>query len=310
MSIRTASRPQSVRVDGSTTSFWVYGDADAPTTVVLVHGFRGDHHGLEPIAARLAAGGGCRAIVPDLPGFGVSEPLTGKHDIAAYASWLRAFLAAADVRGEHASRFVLLGHSFGSIVVSAALTGVGTIDDGHGKHDEGAWPRPDEVVLVNPIGAPALSGPRAVFTRLAIFYYWLAAALPERAGFALLRNPVIVRVMSEAMAKTRDRALRRWIHDQHARYFSAFANRAVVLEAFRASVSHDVSEYAARVELPVQLIAADRDDITPLAAQRRLLTLFPDARLHVIHDVGHLVHYEAPDEAAAQVVAFTTDVAA
>jgi pimeloyl-ACP methyl ester carboxylesterase len=109
------------------------------------------------------------------------------------------------------------------------------------------------------------------------------------------------------MAKTRDRPLRRWINDQHARYFSAFANRAVVLEAFRASVSHDVSEYAARIPAPVLLIAADRDDITPLPAQCRLEALFPDARLHVVEGVGHLVHYEAPGIAADEVRGFVSE---
>lgn len=292
MSNRTAKAPpiswsaqeRSVEVDGKRTSYRRYGDPNAVTTIVLVHGFRGDHHGLEPIAARLAE---FNVIVPDLPGFGVSEPLPGTHDIEGYASWLESFLAA--LQPEH---LVLVGHSFGSIVVSAMLA------------TQAGIARPELVVLINPIGAPALSGPRAVFTRLAIFYYWFSSVLPERLGFALLRNAVIVRVMSEAMAKTKDRPLRRWIHDQHARYFSAFADRSVVLEAFRASVSHDVSEYAAAIDEPVLLIAADRDDITPLQAQQRLQTLFSDALLHVVHGVGHLVHYEAPDEAAGEVRAF------
>ncbi len=289
-------REHRVEVLGSTTAYAEYGAADADTTFVLVHGFRGDHHGLEPIAARLAPR---RMIVPDLPGFGESEPLAGReHDIEAYATWLRAFVEAVPLTG----RFVLLGHSFGSIVVAASLA--------QQRSEMSAGDRrPDIVVLVNPIGAPALKGPRAVFTRLAIFYYWLASALPESLGFGLLRNPAIVRVMSVAMAKTRDRRLRAWIHDQHDRYFSAFANRDVVLEAFRASVSHDVSEYAARIDEPVQLIVADRDDITPLAAQRRLRTLFPDARLHVIENVGHLVHYEAPQEATEVILAFLDETA-
>ncbi|RIJ17352.1 alpha/beta hydrolase, partial [Clavibacter michiganensis subsp. insidiosus] len=182
-----------------------------------------------------------------------------------------------------------LGHSFGSIVVAAALA------DG--------LPSP-RAILVNPIAAPALEGPRGILTRLAVLYYRAAAVLPERAGFGLLRNRAIVRVMSEAMAKTRDRSLRRWINDQHDRFFSAFSDRRVVLEAFRASVSSDVSTYAARVAVPVLLVAAERDDITPVAAQHRLQRLFADARLEVIPRVGHLIHYETPREAAGSIRAF------
>lgn len=270
---------------GGMTHYWDYGAADSDTTLLLVHGFRGDHHGLEPVVAQLP---GLRLISPDLPGFGDSTPMTEvAHDIDGYSQWLRAFVAALGIEG----RVVLLGHSFGSIVVSATLAQPG-----------GA--RPASVVLVNPIGQPALAGPRGVLTRLAIFYYWLAAALPERLGFALLRNRVIVRVMSEAMAKTRDRGLRSWIHGQHDSYFSAFSDRRVVLEAFRASVSHDVSEYAARIPEPTLLVAAVDDDITPIAAERRLRGLFPDARLVEIADVGHLIHYEKPVEAAAAIHGF------
>jgi pimeloyl-ACP methyl ester carboxylesterase len=281
--VRTATIP----VLGSATAYWEYGDPGSSTTIIMVHGFRGDHHGLEPVVAQLP---GVRMISPDLPGFGESAPLAGiRHDIDGYGAWLRAFVAELGATG----RVVLLGHSFGSIVVAAAVAGGLAADN---------------VVLVNPIAAPALAGPRGVLTRLAVFYYWAAAALPERAGFALLRNRLIVRVMSVAMAKTQDRGLRRFIHDQHDRYFSAFADRTVVLEAFQASVGSDVSEFAAAIPQRTLLIAADRDDITPVSAQHRLQGLFPDATLHVIPDVGHLIHYEKPVEAADALTGFLAAV--
>ncbi|WP_431247527.1 alpha/beta fold hydrolase [Leifsonia xyli] len=289
---RVPVREEAVSVLGSTTRYWDYGDPHASTVLVLVHGFRGDHHGLEPVVAQLD---GVRMVSPDLPGFGGSTPMReAAHDIDGYGRWLRAFVAALGLPA--AARVVLLGHSFGSIVVAGALAG-----------EPAGSPRPDAVVLVNPIGQPALEGPRGVFTRLAIFYYWLAAALPERLGFALLRNRVIVRVMSLAMAKTRDASLRRWIHDQHDRYFSAFSDRRVVLEAFRASVEHDVSEYAPRIPERTLLVAAEKDDITPIAAEYRLQTLFPDAQLVVIPDVGHLIHYETPVAAARAIERFLAE---
>jgi pimeloyl-ACP methyl ester carboxylesterase len=199
-------------------------------------------------------------------------------------------VAALDLSG----RVVILGHSFGSIVVAAALS------------DQRSADRlgPHAVVLVNPIAAPALKGPRGVLTRLAVFYYWLASALPEKLGFALLRNRAIVRIMSVAMAKTRDKSLRRWIHNQHDRYFSAFSDRGVVLEAFRASVSNDVSQFAPQIPFRTLLIAADKDDITPVSAQHRLVRLFPDAILEVIGGVGHLIHYEVPAQAATHIARF------
>jgi pimeloyl-ACP methyl ester carboxylesterase len=283
---REPGRRSDVDLLGGRTAYWEYGAVDAVRTLVLVHGFRGDHHGLEAVAAHLCAiDPGLRVIAPDLPGFGVSTPLGEvRHDIDGYSTWLTEFrrhLAVSDTP--------VLGHSFGSIVVSAALASGMTAE---------------RAILVNPIAAPALTGPNGVGTRLAVFYYWLGARLPERVGFAVLRWGAVTRGMSVTMAKSRDRALRRWIHDQHDRYFGAFANRDVVLDAFRASVSNDVSEYAAKIDIPVLLIGADRDDITPVADVEKLATLFPDARLEMLSDVGHLVHYERPRESAESIDAF------
>jgi pimeloyl-ACP methyl ester carboxylesterase len=267
---------------GSTTELWIYGPSDAHTTIVLVHGFRGDHHGLEPVVAHLP---GYRTVLADLPGFGVSTPLDAAHDIDGYSAWLLELVER--VRGD--GRTVVLGHSFGSIIVSAALAKGLDVDD---------------IVLVNPIAAPALSGPRGILTRLAVFYYWAPAKMPERLGFAVLKAPIVTRIMSVTMAKTRSRPLRRWIHNQHDLYFGAFSNRRVVLDAFRASISHDVSEYAAENHTRTLLIAADRDDITPVEAQHRLKAKIRDARLVVLPGVGHLVHYEMPQQAATAIDEF------
>lgn len=271
-------------VAGGTTRYWVYGPDDAATTIVAFHGFRGDHHGLEPVVAHLPD---VRLVMPDLPGFGETAPLAhAAHDIEGYAAWAAAFARTV------APGAVVLGHSFGSIVASAAVAG--------GLET----PR---LILVNPIGAPALEGPRGVFTRLAVFYYWAGARLPAGIGTWLLRNGIIVRIMSIAMAKTRDRGLRRWIHDQHDRYFSLFADRDVLREAFVTSVSHDVREAAPRIAVPTLLIAADEDDITPIEAERTLRDMFADARLVELTGVGHLIHYEKPAEAAGAIRDFLAE---
>src|SRR3546814_647413 len=206
---RIAVERRETEVLGGMTAYWVYGDADAATTVIAVHGFRGEHHGLEPVVAYLPD---VRVISPDLPGFGESAPVPGRtHDLDLYAEWLNAFAGAV------APGAVILGHSFGAIVSAAAVAG---------------GLETPAVVLVNPIGAPALEGPRGILTRLAVFYYWAGARLPRRIGEAVLRNRIIVRVMRVAMAKTKDRRLRRFVHEQHDEYFPRFSHRAVPRHAF------------------------------------------------------------------------------
>jgi pimeloyl-ACP methyl ester carboxylesterase len=274
------TREASVVVRGVTTRYWEYGSVTSPLQLVMIHGFRGDHHGLEPIVAEL--GPDVHVIIPDLPGFGSSQALPSPAGITAYASWLIAFLSLLP-GGEQS---VVLGHSFGSIVVGAAAAS-DLVNE--------------RIILINPIAANALKGPRGLMTRLAVLYYKAAAALPEKAGFALLKNKLIVRVMSNTMAKTQDSNLREWIHEQHDEYFSVFESRDSVLEAFEASVSNDVGQFAPRITQELLMLVADRDDITALPEQKELAAKIPGARIEIVNGVGHLVHYEAPDFAAQHI---------
>lgn len=270
-----------VDVMGSSTAYWVYGPDDAETTILAVHGYRGEHHGLEPVVAHLP---GVRVVSPDLPGFGETAPLPGRtHDLDAYVDWLTAFAR------EVAPGAILLGHSFGSIVSAAAVArGLAT-------------PR---LILVNPIGAPALEGRKGFLTRLAVVYYQVGSRLPEKVGDGLLRSRLVVRIMSESMTKSKDPVIRRFVRDQHDQYFSRFADRGVLHEGFLASVSNDVRASAPHIDVPTLLIAAQKDEITQIEDVRRLATLFRDAELVEIPDVGHLIHYETPAIAASAVMRF------
>ncbi len=279
------NEPQLVRVLGADTRSWTYGNPEGEP-IVFVHGFRGDHHGLEGIAQALSeAMPDLRILIPDLPGFGDSPAIPSRtHDLSLFGDWLREY-----VQKVAPGATTLLGHSFGSLVVARALK---------------AGLRAARTVLINPISSPALKGPQAALTQAAILYYRTADTLPEPAARALLGNKVIVRGMSEVMAKTSDRKLRRWIHDQHDQYFSRFADSSTLLEAFRASVSHTVPEFADALTMPVLLIAGEKDDITPLARQLDLQRMLPNAQLQIFPDTGHLVHYEAVPEAISEISAF------
>lgn len=267
---------------GSRTRYWEYGTAQTGPTIVVVHGYRGDHHGLAPVVDLLDD---FHVITPDLPGFGASTPMTEQpHSIAGYVAWLRAFLDGIGLSA--AGDYVLLGHSFGSIVVSHAVA---------------AGVPAQAVILINPIADDPAKVAGIGATR---FFYAVGRRLPERAARAWLSNWLVVRGMSVKLAKTKDRALRRFIHQQHHSYFSGFGSRASVVEGFDASLSTTVAAVATEIAQPVLLIAGERDEVAPLEGQFALLEAFPDARLDVIPNVGHLVHYETPGAAAAAIRAF------
>jgi pimeloyl-ACP methyl ester carboxylesterase len=280
---RRPARSTDLELRWGRTRVYGYGPGTAPRQLVFLHGLRGDHHGLEPIVAHLD---GIEVVVPDLPGFGESAPLPrDRHDLDGYLAWTRELLAATAPDGDA----VLAGHSFGSIVAAAAVAAAAPVRG---------------LVLVNPIAAPALAGPRRAVTRSTVLYHRLAAALPEPAGTALLRSRTITRLASAAMVQTRDPELRRWIHAEHDRRFNGFASRRVLLEAFEASTGRAVAESADRVPVPTLLVAGERDDIAPVPAQRALAARFPDARLVVLPGTGHLAHYEQPAAVAAAITGF------
>ena len=151
--------------------YWEYHE-DKPQTLILIHGFRGTHHGLAKIAEQLSD---YHLIIPDLPGFGASEPFNDRpHMLEHYVEAVGELIDTLALDTP-----IIVGHSFGSIIASHLVAD-----------------RPDiaeELILINPIGAPALQGPRGVMTRLAIGYYWLGRKLPARAAKGWLGAPPIVR---------------------------------------------------------------------------------------------------------------------
>ena len=308
------------------TRYWQYGKGmnggtfpEGSYPVLLVHGFRGDHHGLEIIANYLLKLiPNVSIISPDLPGFGRSADLSegtqdegaqGEDNINAYVAWLNDFVKHTNPAREDAQPLPLhlVGHSFGSIVTSAF-----------------AAAHPNSLALlslINPISEPALEGSQRVASRLASLYYRAGAALPEKIGYPLLRSQLITRASSEVMMRTKDKAMRRFINGQHAAYFGSFGSRRGVLSAYEASITHTAAEYAAAIRVPVQMLVAEDDDLgTPETARAMYATLtsrkLPIShnrpvsstgareRLDMIPEVGHLIHYETPRRAAELIADF------
>lgn len=253
-------------------------------TIVMIHGFRGTHHGLLKIGQELRQD--FNIIIPDLPGFG-RGPKLKNYSLDEYVEWLHSYLT----KHTPTTPPLLLGHSFGSIISAAYAA---------------KYPKTiKKLILVNPIGAPALEGPNQIMTNLAVFYYKIGAKLPEKAAQKWLESRLIVRVMSLTMTKTKDPDLRRYIHAQHDTYFSRFHTPQSVLQSFQTSISNNVGDFAKKIPVQTLLIAGSLDDITPLSKQYALVKKFPKAKLKVINDVGHLTHYETPDEVAHFIQIFT-----
>lgn len=282
-------------INGSELHYWVYREellgphSDAvegsSPPVVMLHGLRGTHEGLQLIVGLLPDR--C-VVVPDLPGFGDSTPMEGRrHDVAGYAT---AVIELLELLGARSRPVFLLGHSFGSIVTAHVASSAPELVR--------------RLVLVNAIASPPLNGPRVVLTGLTSAYYAIGKALPARWGNALLSNKLAVLVASQAMLRSKDKQVRQFVYDSHLQHFSRFHSADLLNETYEASLSRTVADYADGLTMPTLLIAGESDEIAPLDGQHTLHDHLVHSELVVIPHVGHLVHYETPGAAAEEIEHF------
>jgi len=278
-------------VADTATRYWFYPASDsASKTLIFIHGYRGNHHGLEAIAGALPD---FNIVIPDLPGFGASAPFAGQHSVDSYVNWLNAFISHVNREQKIKTKPVLVGHSFGSIISAACAAQSKAIS---------------HLVLINPVSAPALEGPKAAMTQLVKLMFWLSGALPLKAGLGMLKSWPMVRGMSIVMTKSLNPKLRKWVHAQHDANFNDFANRTVAIEGYNASISHNVGEYAPQFSVPTTLIIGAKDDITSVKQQEAMAATIPvNWSLTTLRGVGHLTHYEKPFEVAAAIRADLED---
>ena len=278
---------KSLLVEGTETAYWLYQattqDPIKALDVVILHGYRGDHNGLEALAGALYD---FNVYSPDLPGFGESSPFATKtHDLQSYSDWFTDF-----VRGLKLARpAFLLGHSYGSSVVASATA--------KGLEASG-------IVLINPVVDGVLSGSNRFLTAVMMVYYEIAAKLPKRSGLAMLKWKTMVSSMSAVTTKSKDKAIRKWIDEQHQMHFNSFANSDVVLQSYRSSTTTSIAKFAKDISVPTLLVPSDRDEVTPKEKVFEIAKEFKSASVYLVPNCGHLVHYEAADTTMAKVTEF------
>ncbi|MFM6980967.1 MAG: alpha/beta fold hydrolase [Micrococcales bacterium] len=270
-----------VLVMGFQTPYWDY-PAIKPNakTIVFLHGYRGNHKGLEAIMGALPE---FHIIAPDLPGFGDSAGFTDDdYSMANYSRWVVEFISAMKLEDA-----ILLGHSFSTMMIAEAaasnqlgnnplilLCPVSKVNQGNWAHDLFGGIIP------------------------------MIASWGEPIGRFILSAPFFVYPMSALFAKTKDRKLRAWIHAQHLAYFSMFANTQVIGEGFKAGLESPVNQWAANIKNPTLLFITGRDWVTKYHDYQQLVREFPLAQVREFKDLGHLIHYEVPNEIADRVREF------
>lgn len=266
------------RINLGETAVWKIPGISSDRVYLLIHGFRGDHHGLAAIAAGLT---NFDVLIPDLPGYG-KTPALETSDLDSYAQWLKHLVLSIG------KPVYLVGHSFGTLVCSRAVAdGLEVLN----------------LSLIAPISTRSIEQ-KDLGNAVARVFYRVCKRLGS-AGSALMRSAIVVEIMSIAMATSSNRKLRRWIHNQHQSYFSNYATDEVVRTGFWSAAESSVRDFAYRIATPTLIIAGENDLIAPLSGQRILNQEISGSEFEVVPNIGHLLHYEAPAKVAELISEFS-----
>jgi pimeloyl-ACP methyl ester carboxylesterase len=209
-----------------------------------------------------------RAFALTLRGHGDADRPTSGYRLADYASDVAAFLDALDL-----DQAVIVGHSMGSSVAQRfALDHPG---------------RCLGLVLIGSVptwrGNPDLL---EVQEALAGMDDPLDPSFVHEFQASTVARPVPESLIATAVAE------------------SLLVPAAIWREAFARLLATDFSAELGHIAVPTLLLAGERDELAPIAAQRALEGTIPDTRLIVYPGAGHACHWEDPAQVAADIAAF------
>lgn len=229
-------------------------------TVVFIHGNAGDHT-VWALQTRWFAYHGHSVLALDLPGNGRSEgPML--ESVEAFADWMPQLLDAAGVK-----QAALVGHSMGALI---AL--------------ETAARHPDRVSKISLLG---FSYPMKVNPDL--------QALADSGAYA------VVELMNDWMIAKRNqiggnRVPGSYLLGGSIRLTDQAPRQSLALGFRLCNAYSGGKEAVAKIACPAQIVAGERDIMTPLRAARGWAAEFKHGRIDVLPGCGHMMMGERPDE--------------
>lgn len=246
---------------------------ETPTTLksikkpalILVHGFRGSPIGLEEVA-NLLRQGGYQVYVPAIPPFG-GAPTLKKYTPEHYADYLADYITTHNLH-----RPVLIGHSMGSIVVSAAISIYPELVN-------------SKSILLSPISTRTAPPFRLVAP--------LSAILPSR---------IVDYITTKYLIVPRDRqTLRDILKITHRCGVDHSPRKKEVIKAAFFSTRYAVADFSPHQELLI--LAGEQDHL--VKQKHTVKTAHKlQAQLEFLPHTGHLHNYEQPQATANAIINF------
>jgi pimeloyl-ACP methyl ester carboxylesterase len=101
---------KNISINGINTVVKIFGKGDK--NILILHGWNSNSDRWQEVAEPISQNG-FKVLVPDLPGFGKSDPLKNAWNTNQYIDWLENFIKEFNLKN-----LSLLGHSFGGALAS------------------------------------------------------------------------------------------------------------------------------------------------------------------------------------------------
>lgn len=263
-------------------AYWQYHDEKKPTCI-FIHGFTGSHEGFQYIIPELK---NYHIIVPDLPGFGETKLGLDEFTIDQLASRVNHFVRDLGLKEPP----FIMGHSMGGLVVASMLAQNPELFD-------------RKAILVSPVATKVnYLDSRKIGEFLGRLQFFLGKTVPG-AGPRLVRSRLISRISTAIILTANQPKLKKQIREHHFKNLDYISSIDFYYQLHVNINKKGSIDYAPELnkKFEVLVIAGDKDNVTPLATEKKLVAALKKSRLHIIEGVGHLLHYERPIEVAAAV---------
>lgn len=249
-------------------------DCGEGPTIVLVHCWTGTIGFWAPVARNLVDAG-FRVVAVHQRGHGSSDRGTAPYRPETLGADLRSVVEGLDVRDA-----VIAGHSMGGLAAIAFAC----------QNAEIASDRVKGLVLVATLAAPP-KDPRLPDISLDISKFLPIAdraMKPVDYGLVGLLGVFGTRPARSQMEATRAGFL---MTDPDTRR-----------EAAAMMMDFDLRPELANIDLPAVIVAGTHDQLTFLPGNEEIAELILGARIEVLHGLGHMLPWEAPDQVTEQIV--------
>jgi pimeloyl-ACP methyl ester carboxylesterase len=264
---------------GAGLSFLMGGDGEP---LLLLHGVPGSSQTWQKVGIRVASR--FRVIIPDLMGFGASDPPGDEFYLEAQARSIRALLSYLQINSLY-----LGGHDFGASVAVTLMR---------------LYPELNVQGLI--LSAANL------FPDTRIPFPMVLARLPllnSLFAWSLASNRLGLRALYESAAQNKEEV--RWRDFRHHLTGGSLKLTGRILPRTLADSPLDYSEIEAtlpQITCPTLLLWGDEDPFCTVHVAEQARAVLPDALLKVYAYTGHFVPEERPIECAEDIVLRFTDL--